>query len=81
MNFRDRLADVLAIIAFCLAVLQLTYPSALGGTRISPVLLITLALLVAARRAVRRQVKKRAEMLKEVPKRPLGLSDESRDSH
>lgn len=42
------------------------------------VMLIVIALLlIVARFAIRRQAKKRAELLKSVPRRPLGLDDES----
>jgi hypothetical protein len=37
---------------------------------------VVLALLIA-RFAVRRQARKRAELLKAVPRRPLGLDDDS----
>ena len=81
MSVRDSLTDGLAIIALALAVLQFAAPNALRGVRVDPILLLIFALLVAARRAVRRQMKKRAEMLDSVPKRPLGLSDESADQN
>ncbi|HLJ18406.1 MAG TPA: hypothetical protein VKV15_28205 [Bryobacteraceae bacterium] len=43
------------------------------------VLGVIVLLLIVARFAIRRQAGKRAEMLKSVPRRPLGLTDDSSD--
>jgi hypothetical protein len=62
----------LAFVAGVLAVLQFSHI----GPRVSPSVLIVVALLLSARYAVQRQKQKRAQLLKEVPRRPLGLDEE-----
>lgn len=71
------LTVVLAILAIALAVIPSFYHFGLRGFRFSPVLLLIIVLLIAARYAARRQAHKREELLKKVPRRPLGLSDDS----
>jgi len=74
-NFRERLTVTGAILALVLGLLQLVHPIE-ALPRISPGLLIFVALLLGARHASRQQAAKRSEILKEVPQRPLGLSDD-----
>jgi hypothetical protein len=44
---------------------------------LSPLILFTIAALFAARISARRQTRKREQILKEVPKRPLDPNDDS----
>jgi len=71
---------VLAVIALVLAIAQFVAPFGPRVFRISPGILVIAALLLAARYGAHRQAKKRDEILKAVPRRPLGLSDDSPDS-
>ncbi|HLX45825.1 MAG TPA: hypothetical protein VKR43_20420 [Bryobacteraceae bacterium] len=73
MKFRDNLTIALALIAFGLSIAQLIHPF---GFVIHPGILLVIALLLALRYAMRWQAKRRGEILKEVPPRPLGLTDE-----
>ena len=68
---------VFAALVLGLALAEFIYPFGPRTLRISPGLLVILALLLALRDAVRRQARKREEILKAVPRRPLGLSDDS----
>jgi hypothetical protein len=70
MKLRVNLTAALAVVALVLAAVQ---------SRLSRGWLIFIALLLAARWASQRQARKRAEILKEVPRRPLGLSEDSPD--
>jgi hypothetical protein len=74
-----KIGDITAIIGFvatlALSFFELTRPA---ETRRLPLpILFVVAALFAARLAVRRQARKREQILKEVPKRPLGLGDDS----
>ena len=73
MKFREHLFLLLAVAIFGLALYRWINPSAGGNA--SPIILVIVALLLAARYAARRQALKRAELLKQVPPRPLGLDD------
>ena len=68
---------LVAAIALALAVIQWVHPF---SARLSPMVLIVVALLLGARYAVRRQARKRSEILRAVPRRPLGLDDDAKDS-
>ena len=70
----------LVVIALAIAIAEFVGPAGLRGIHISPTILIIVVLLIAARYGMRRQAKKREEILKSVPRRPLGLSDDSPDS-
>jgi hypothetical protein len=74
VKFQDRLSIVLGAVALGLVVVQFFRP--LGNVRIPPGILLLFVLIVLLRQAVRRQGQKRTDVLKEVQKRPLGLSDE-----
>lgn len=69
----------LAALVLALALVEFIHPFGPRVLRISPGLLVILALLLAARHAVRHEARKREEILKAVPRRPLGLSDDSQD--
>jgi hypothetical protein len=71
----DVIAALGALVALALAVFAWVRPG-----RISPAALLVIAALLGLRYAARRQAHKREQMLKEVPRRPLGLSDEPPDS-
>jgi hypothetical protein len=73
VKFNDNLLLVLAAVALALAIVQEVHPI---GFRIQPGVMIVVALLLTLRWALRRQRQKRADILKDVPRRPLGLSDE-----
>ncbi len=70
MRIRENLTIVLAVVALGLAVAQMIRPF---GLRVQPGILIFIALLLGLRYAMYRQARKRAESLKNIPKRPLGL--------
>jgi hypothetical protein len=74
-----KIGDITAIIGFAVTValgfFELTQPA--DTRRLSPLVLFTIAALFAARILARRQARKREQILKEVPKRPLGLGDDS----
>ena len=74
---RAALTLTLAIILLCLGIAQIVRP--FSGAAINPVLLIIAALLLFLRYGLVRQREKRLRLMKGVPKRPLGLSDESDD--
>ena len=76
MKFRDNLTIALALIAFGLSVAQMIHPF---GFVIHPGILLVIALLLVLRYAMRWQAKKRGDILKTVPPRPLGLSDDEPD--
>ena len=75
MQLRDITAPVGAIVALALGIYELTQPA--DTRRLSPLILFTIALLFAARIAARRQIRKREEIRKAVPPKPLGLDDDS----
>jgi hypothetical protein len=81
VKLRLNLTVVLGIVVVVLALVRFIRPFGGRGFEISlPVLIVVLA-LVGARYAARRQVGKREQMLKAVPRRPLGLADDSGDEH
>ncbi|HLH42581.1 MAG TPA: hypothetical protein VKV74_06325 [Bryobacteraceae bacterium] len=75
MQLRDITAPIGAIVALALGFYELTQPA--DTRRLSPLILFTIAALFAARIAARRQFRKREEILKAVPPKPLGLEDDS----
>jgi len=75
VQLRDITAPIGAIVALALGIYELTQPA--DTRRLSPLILFTIAALFAARIAARRQLRKRQEILKAVPPKPLGLDDES----
>ena len=81
MNLRANLIPALAVVALCVALFELVSPlfGMRANGRIRPFSLILIALLLLGRHAVYRQTQKRSEILKDVPERPLGISDESSD--
>jgi hypothetical protein len=71
MKLRVNLTAALAVIALTLSAAQ---------SRVSRGWLILVALLLGARWAAQRQTRKHKEILKAIPRRPLGLSrDDSAD--
>jgi hypothetical protein len=74
LKFKLNLTVVLATIALSLAVIEWIHPFG-GRPRISPGIVIVILLLVGVRYAARQQAQKREEIVKDVPARPLGLSD------
>jgi hypothetical protein len=75
VKVRDITAIVGLAVTLALGFFELTQPA--ETRRLSPLILFTIAALFAARIAARRQARKREQILKEVPKRPLGLNDDS----
>jgi Flp pilus assembly protein TadB len=67
---RDNLGIVIALAAGVLAIIQTIRPVL---PHVSPAILAIIALLGGVRYAVRRQARRRDRMLRDVPKRPLGL--------
>ncbi len=63
----------LGLTALVLGVVSFFYPF---GPKFNPGLLFLLAALLGLRFAVRRSQMKRERLLKEVPRRPLGISDD-----
>jgi hypothetical protein len=76
VKFRDNLTIVLAAVALGLSVAQMIHPF---GFAVHPGIMVVIALLLALRYAMRWQNKKRGDLLKTVPPRPLGLSDDEPD--
>jgi hypothetical protein len=70
---RQTFTAVLGVIFLILAVVRMIHPFGTGTFLFSPALLIVLALLLGGRYAAQREALKRAEILKKVPRRPLGL--------
>jgi len=82
LKLRSNLTLVLAVIALALALLRGFRAFGTGSFGTGPVALVVVLILVllGARYAMERQKKlKRDEILKAVPKRPLGLSDHGPD--
>lgn len=77
MKLRDLFAPVGAVLALALAIVELFQPADARITRLSPGILLVIAGLMGARTALRRQARKRGKLLNAVPKRPLGLDEDS----
>ena len=75
MRFRTYFALVMALLVLGLAIFEYANPS--RQNRIGPGTLLVISLLLGLRFVFMRQAEKRSNMAKEVPRRPLGLSDES----
>ena len=73
MKLPAHLTMVLAVVALGLAIAQTIHPF---GLRIHPGVMLVVALLLGLRYVLRRNTQKRAEMLRDVPRRPLGILDE-----
>lgn len=73
MSIRDRFMVALGLTALILGVISFIYPF---GPRFNPALLFLLAALLGLCFVVRRQQIKRERLLREVPRRPLGIGDE-----
>jgi hypothetical protein len=73
VKFREHLPLVLAVAALGLAIAQKIHPF---GNRIPPGILVVVALLFILRYAMQRQLRKRNKLVNEVPRRPLGISDD-----
>jgi len=77
VKFRENLTIALALIAFGLSIAQMIHPF---GFVVHPGILLVIALLVVLRYAMRWQAKRRTDILKDVPPRPLGLSDDESET-
>jgi drug/metabolite transporter (DMT)-like permease len=75
--YRPSFSLALAIVLLFVGVLQLVRP--FSAAPINPVLIIIAAVLLVARYLALRQRQKRAEILKRVPKHPLGISENGRE--
>jgi len=75
VRFRTQFALVMALLVLGLAIFEYANPS--RQNRIGPGTLLVISLLLGLRFVFVRQAEKRSNMAKEVPRRPLGLSDES----
>lgn len=71
---RANFSLALAIVVLVIGIVQWVRP--FSAAPINPILIVVAALLLIARYTVARQRAKRARMLDEVPKHPLGLSDD-----
>jgi hypothetical protein len=76
VKLREVFAPIGAILALALAIIELFQPADSRLTRVGPGIWLVIAALMGARTALRLQRGKREQILKEVPKRPLGLDDE-----
>ncbi len=74
VKFPVNTTAVLAVIALSLGIVQLISPVP-GMSRISPQALFVIGALLGLRYAWRRESRKREEILKAVPRRPLGLDE------
>ena len=79
MKLRPDLPVILGVVALALALMRVFRPFGSGRFGIGPVSLIVILLLLGLRYAMRRQTQKRGEILKTVPKHPLGLADDPSD--
>jgi hypothetical protein len=77
VRFRTQFALVMALLVLGLAIFEYATPS--RQNRIGPGTLLVIALLLGLRYVFVRQAQKRSDLAKNVPPRPLGLSDESSD--
>jgi hypothetical protein len=75
VKLRVSVTGALMVVALTLAAVELIRFGA-RGSRVNPGVLVIIVLLLAARYAARCQARKRSEILKTVPRRPLGLSDD-----
>ncbi len=71
---REYMPLVLAGVALGIAIAQAVHPF---GNRVPPVVLIVVAALCALRWLLRKQLKRGNRIVQDVPKRPLGISDDS----
>jgi hypothetical protein len=74
VKFREYLPLVLAAVAVGVGIAQTIHPF---GNRVPPGILVVVALLCVLRFAMQKQLQKRNKMVNEVPRRPLGISDDS----
>ena len=77
MRFRTQFALLMALVVLALAIFEYANPS--RENRIGPGTLLVISGLLGLRYVFVRQAAKRSSMAKEVPPRPLGLSDETSD--
>jgi len=74
VKFHVNTTAALAVLAISLGLVQLISPLP-GMARISPQAFLLVGALFGLRYAVQRESKKREEILKSVPRRPLGLDE------
>jgi hypothetical protein len=74
VKFHVNTTAALAVLAISLGLVQLINPLP-GMSRINPQAFFLVGALFGLRYAVRRESQKREEILKSVPKRPLGLDE------
>jgi hypothetical protein len=67
----------MALLVLGLAIFEYANPS--RQNRIGPGTLLVISLLLGLRYVFVRQAQKRSDLAKEIPRRPLGLTDESSD--
>jgi hypothetical protein len=77
VRFRTQFALVMALLVLGLSIYEYAHPA--RENRIGPGTLLVIAMLLGLRYVFVRQAAKRSSMAKEVPPRPLGLSDETSD--
>ncbi len=75
---RAGLTLTLAVIILALGIAQMVRP--FSSAPISPVLMIVVSLLLFLRYGLVRQRQKRLQLMNQVNKRPLGLTDESKEN-
>jgi len=73
VKFRDYLPLFLGALAIGIAVAQRIHPF---GNPVPPIVLVVVAALLILRFALQKQLQERNKMLNQVPKHPLGISDE-----
>ena len=77
MRFRTQFALVMALLVLGLAIYEYANPT--RQNRIGPGTLLVISALLGLRYVFVRQAAKRSSMANEVPRRPLGLNDETSD--
>ena len=77
MRLRTQFALVMALLVLGLAIYEYANPS--RQNRIGPGTLLVISALLGLRYVFVRQAAKRSSMANEVPRRPLGLNDETSD--
>jgi hypothetical protein len=72
VKFREYLPLALAVLALLVALAQAVHPF---GFRVHPLLLVIVAALLLLRHLMRHQRQNRQELLRSVPRQPLGLEE------
>ena len=77
MQLRTNFILVLALLVLCLAIYEFANPA--RPWRLTPGLLLLIALLMGVRYVFARQAQMRSNIAKKVAPKPLGLADDSAD--